>query len=374
MRKEGPPIEAFAMNAMNSTWRPGMCAVTEVEPFYFAHCHDRSKTKGSFKLKTRRERGKMLDVRACLEACSSCDRCVYLSVSDIDGDCSWYSECGASTSASGDGGELLNSCMRHQTARVRQKPGDELKVQPLLHSYTAHRRRARGRAEVFSNIYRSDCWFSDGGGSGRGSTLENAAGAARVIFHVMLHYKLSSLVDAPCGAMVWQRPLIAHLRQLVPTFRFLGVDVAHGVVAANRDRFAASKSHITFEQADLAVAGTKLSEGYDLLLSRDALQHNTIQDVWGMLATFALSHVTYLLIGTYPHTKWNADITTGEMSHYNLEAEPFGLRPLAVYSEGYDKKHLALFRREELQRAVCNGTKSSSGAQQCPSRSTTRGN
>ena len=275
-----------------------MCAVTEVEPFYFAHCHDRSKTKGSFKLKTRRERGKMLDVRACLEACSSCDRCVYLSVSDIDGDCSWYSECGASTSASGDGGELLNSCMRHQTARVRQKPGDELKVQPLLHSYTAHRRRARGRAEVFSNIYRSDCWFSDGGGSGRGSTLENAAGAARVIFHVMLHYKLSSLVDAPCGAMVWQRPLIAHLRQLVPTFRFLGVDVAHGVVAANRDRFAASKSHITFEQADLAVAGTKLSEGYDLLLSRDALQHNTIQDVWGMLATFALSHVTYLLIGT----------------------------------------------------------------------------
>ena len=204
----------------------------------------------------------------------------------------------------------------------------------------------RGSARVFSSIYNSSFWGS-GGGSGQGSTLVAAQGASQIIFDFVVRNRLSSMVDAPCGAMEWQKPLIARLQRHSPSFQYTGVDVVNSVVARNRQNFS-GVPRVQFAMADLTSERTQLPSGVDLILSRDALQHNTHADVWRILATYVRTNARYLLVGSYPGHALNRRVRTGQFFHINLAAPPFALKPAVNFSENSDGKYLYLYRISEL--------------------------
>ena len=81
------------------------------------------------------------------------------------------------------------------------------------------------QSDVFGKIYREELWGKDGGGSGRGSTLENAENTAIAIKKVFKKYDLHRLLDAPCGALEWTLPFIKTMREADPAFEYCGVDV-----------------------------------------------------------------------------------------------------------------------------------------------------
>ena len=228
----------------------------------------------------------------------------------------------------------------------------------------------------FTDIYKRQQWGPEGGGSGPGSSEVYAAGASRILFHVIMMFDIKSIVDAPCGGMVWQAPLLNQLVHTVPTFRYLGVDVVGTVISRNEKKFAkqwrvhknvtkaSPGAAIQFAQADLASRDWYVPAGFGLIFCRDALQHNKLSDVWQILRHFANSYAKYVLVGSYPdgsmycrYTKDgspNIDLAhTGQFFCIDLQRAPFNLSPTKIFREGtHDRKALYLFERSALQRQL----------------------
>ncbi len=248
-------------------------------------------------------------------------------------------------------------------------------------------RRASSIERSFTGIYQTHAWGKFGGGSGSGSALANARGAINILFHVIMHFNISSMIDAPCGAMEWQTSLLSQLVYNQPGFRFLGVDVVRSVVERNQQSFSGNwlarlgtsanarqwnpGFSVDFAQADLASEGWSVPSGYELILSRDALQHNKLADVWRILRRYAESDARYVLIGSYPdgsrhcgaptrgeggHTGPNRDLPrTGAFFCIDLRQRPFNLTPIRVFREGTDdRKALYLFERAKLREELAS--------------------
>ena len=81
---------------------------------------------------------------------------------------------------------------------------------------------------------------------------------------------------------------------------------------------------------------TKLPTGYELLLSRDALQHLNYRGIAGALATYCAASATYLLVGSYlDRDDTNKDlVTAGGCFSINLLAPPFSFpSPIESFAE-----------------------------------------
>ena len=248
---------------------------------------------------------------------------------------------------------------------------------------------------AFSNIYKTNAWGTDGNGSGQGSSLEAAAGASRILYHVLMHLDIRRVADCPCGGMLWQTSLLRMLAVAKPKLRFLGVDVVSSVVEANR-RITPPLHNARFIHSDLAA--TPLPRGFflprdaasasstafaagtrSLIFSRDALQHNSLHDVWRILANFARSDATHLLLGSYPKSTsgrpacasptgsaanvkyWprncsgNIDVPSGGYFDIDLAQPPFALRPVRTYLEGTpDGKALYLISMATLRHRLAH--------------------
>ena len=172
------------------------------------------------------------------------------------------------------------------------------------------------------------------------------------------------MIDAPCGGMLWQQAMLAQLKHNVHNFKFLGIDVVDSVVKSNTVMFQAWP-HVKFKHYDLT-SPHAIPKGYELIFSRDALQHDTLQDVWIILKNFASSDATRLLLGSYPCGSLdrnvsitamcggvNGQIEPGQYRPIDLAAPPFNLQPRRVYDEGVpDGKHLYLYNRLDMQKQL----------------------
>lgn len=166
-----------------------------------------------------------------------------------------------------------------------------------------------------------------------GSTVENTAGARAALKAVLEEYSLNSLLDVPCGAMAWMPLFLAELEASRPGFRYMGLDIARSVVEGNQQRFGSGATNWTFAVHNLADPSTPLPAGYDLLLTRDALQHLACPLVVDCLHNIAQSSVKFALIGSYNGND-NRHIQTGDVFMINLRKPPYSLEPMAVFREG----------------------------------------
>ena len=116
-------------------------------------------------------------------------------------------------------------------------------------------------------------------------------------------------------------------------------------------RTFANKTNWAFSCLDYA--NQNLPSGYDLIWSRDSLQHVPLHATWQFLSNVKASGARYLLVGSYIKSLMpNRDIGAGDYYPINLLASPFNVRPppLAVIDERTeDGKHMLLFDVKQLE-------------------------
>lgn len=191
-------------------------------------------------------------------------------------------------------------------------------------------------AEAFTTIYSKRIWGESGGGSGEGSKDPCGVTAKEILRQILFKYNVASILDAPCGGVhsSWMKQTILKMKSDLPCFRYFGVDVVDVVIHKNRGAFKQHEDWVQFDSVDLSAPTTQLPVGYDLILSRDALQHLSYKAIAGALRAYCTTASTYLLVGSYLASEKNSLIAVGETFAINVLLPPFSLpRPVEVFTE-----------------------------------------
>ena len=164
--------------------------------------------------------------------------------------------------------------------------------------------------------------------------------------HVLERYSVQSWVDAPCGDCNWQ-PTIQGFDKV----QYHGMDIAPGVIAHNQQKFAKQRN-MHFERLDFVA--NALSVSPDLILCRDAIQHNSLSDGVKAYANFEKSEARWLVTTWHQSGDANRNIESGDYFPVNLFRHPFNFsKPLLYIREGQNgetsaKKVVGLFQLPAL--------------------------
>lgn len=123
----------------------------------------------------------------------------------------------------------------------------------------------------FEEIYANGGWGSDGGGSGGGSTIDYTKETRNIIYKVVKENKIKSMIDAPCGAMVWMPSLLDNITQSIDTtFKYYGVDIVEKIINQSIIKYSNNNN---WKFSILDFTQQNLPDNYELIHTRDALQH-----------------------------------------------------------------------------------------------------
>ena len=233
-----------------------------------------------------------------------------------------------------------------------------------LTNFTSINYTGDSNRDVFEEIYVNQVWSTAGGGSGVGSDKNFAAVTGHILRLVLFKYALKSILDAPCGAVSesWTKSALINLRQDLYCFRYHGVDIVRPIIRNNSISFAENKTWISFSISDISSNKAKLPLGYDLILSRDALQHLSYKHIANAIRNYCFNDALYLLVGSYLDTNINENknILTGDCFPINLLLPPFSFpNPLEIFAENgklpiellkgtIPTKYLLLFNLKDL--------------------------
>mmetsp|Transcript_25197 Transcript_25197/g.42204 ORF Transcript_25197/g.42204 Transcript_25197/m.42204 type:complete len:332 (-) Transcript_25197:71-1066(-) len=199
---------------------------------------------------------------------------------------------------------------------------------------------------TFETIYKSRIWGFEGHGSGLGSEPSYTTHTRAVILELIRKRNITSMLDAPCGGMKWTEILIANIQsKLMPEFMYKGMDIVPSVIETNRIKYRKSHPSWQFDCGNLALCSPQKDlDGYDLIFTRDCLQHLPTKQIWQVIRNVAASSSRYWLVGSYDEGR-NREITAGDYFAINLRAPPFNLsHPLEVLDEQTaDGKKLLLY-------------------------------
>lgn len=161
--------------------------------------------------------------------------------------------------------------------------------------------------------------------NGPGSTIEATIPARDWLNRIIVEYNVTSVLDAPCGNMLWMQ----HVN--LEGVDYTGWDVHPGQIAANQERFPDMK----FERRNLLTIKTKSLPDVDLIWIRDFFLHIPVEYVSKLLDKIKSSNIKYLAVTSHPHADNFRELPTeghddrpGYWSRgLNMEAEPFNLGP-----------------------------------------------
>jgi hypothetical protein len=203
--------------------------------------------------------------------------------------------------------------------------------------------------QQFDQIYKNNLWGGKigvdetGGGSGDGSTIKYTTNCRKILYNVIKKYKIRSMIDAPCGSMAWIPLLLVNLTKENPKFRYYGVDVVESIVNISKKKYA---NYSNWQMNVLDFTQQSLPPNYDLIFTRDALQHLPLVKVADALKQFSRTEeARYLLAGSYVKTGRNSNINIGNYFAVDLRKPPFGLdQTVEIFDEKVpDSKHLVLY-------------------------------
>lgn len=204
--------------------------------------------------------------------------------------------------------------------------------------------------DAFQRVYDTKAWGLAGGGSGTGSDPNKTRVVQEALPEIIARYNITSMLDSSCGSMVWMPQVLENVTSKQPNFKFMGVDVVCSLIEQHKEKFASSRG---YEFACLDYASQQLPCGYDLIFSRDSLQHVPSYAIWNFLNNAKSSKARYLLVGSYLEEQGgNKEIPAGEYFSLNLLKPPYNLpQPLEVVDEqtpGEPVKHLLLYDLRSL--------------------------
>ena len=178
-----------------------------------------------------------------------------------------------------------------------------------------------------------------------GSTSSYTINCRNILYNVIRKYKIKSIIDAPCGSMSWIPLLLKNITREIKDFKYYGVDVVESIINASKLRYK-DMSHL-WKIDVLDFTQQQLPLDYDLILSRDALQHLPLEKVIDALKIFSkTSGAKYLLVGSYlEEVDENRNIQTGDYFAINLMKQPFNLNEyVEIFNEQVPhKKYLILY-------------------------------
>lgn len=166
---------------------------------------------------------------------------------------------------------------------------------------------------IFADIYRTNSWNGVESMSGPGSGPTATLRIARAIVALVDQLGIRSVLDVGCGDGYWMPDLPG----------YVGIDVVPQALDLARARHPDR------------VYRTEPLGTFDLVFTRDVMQHLSLEDGLAMLAAIRATGSTWLLASTYFDCE-NRDIPTGHYFEPNLEAEPFSLGPpVSMIFDGY---------------------------------------
>jgi hypothetical protein len=197
---------------------------------------------------------------------------------------------------------------------------------------TLHMLQRNSFRAAFEDVYNRKAWGEWGAGSGPGSSLNTTGVLRGGLLELIIKYKVKSMIDSSCGGMLWMPEVIEKVREQIPDFKYLGLDVACALITNHTAAFAA-KPYMRFQCLD--VCYEPIPSGYDLIFSRDSLQHLPMAAAYAFLYNVAHSNAKYLLVGSYVSLDKddNRDIGSAGQRFYNIDLlrPPYNVRPAPLY-------------------------------------------
>jgi hypothetical protein len=124
---------------------------------------------------------------------------------------------------------------------------------------------------------------------------------------------------------------------------YIGGDIVESIISQNNRKFKSENKK--FEVLNIIV--DRLPQ-CDLLLCRDCFVHLSNEKVEQALENIRKQKIKYLLTTSFPATKNNKDILTGEWRPVNLELPPFNLKPIASFNEGCTENEERVYSDKSL--------------------------
>jgi SAM-dependent methyltransferase len=176
---------------------------------------------------------------------------------------------------------------------------------------------------AFDRIYRHNLWNGQGSRSGPGSDPVATSHPRRSLLALMALIDPVSVLDVGCGDGAWMPDLPG----------YVGLDVSSVAIEAHAIRHPART---------LLLDRGEPYPRCDVVLTRDAMQHLSLDDGVALLTRALDTRPAWLIASTYTDGA-NVDIPTGldaagAITFYrpDLSAPPFGLgRPLLLIPDGY---------------------------------------
>ena len=204
--------------------------------------------------------------------------------------------------------------------------------------------------EVFTDIFSSNMWGSSESVSGKGSTKESTQGAVDAVNIIINEYKISSMLDIPCGDFNWMKNVN------FKNINYIGADIVDKLVEDNNTKY--SDDNISFEVLDITKDELPKS---DLVVVRDCFVHLPNNLILKAIKNIISSGSKYLLTTTFLEHQENSDIRIGGWHSVNINSSPFNLpRPIAIYKDKdfhsmnreYDDKALVLIDLRDIEQRI----------------------
>lgn len=193
------------------------------------------------------------------------------------------------------------------------------------------------REALFTEFYKNNTWGSSESVSGPGSELKYTINIIQKLPVLFDNFSIKSISDAPCGDFHFMKEVN------LDNINYCGYDIVKQIIEKNNQLY--KKNNLEFKHFNVI---DQVLPKTDLILSRDMLIHFSFHDALQTIKNFKDSGSRYLLTNTYPATKKNIDIKTGNWRPVNLLIEPYCFtNPVAVIdeynSEEHGMKQLVLF-------------------------------
>ncbi|CAM6030423.1 unnamed protein product [Sphagnum balticum] len=192
------------------------------------------------------------------------------------------------------------------------------------------------RSQAFERIYSTDYWGGGESRSGPGSNVLYTANARKLLAEAFQKFGVHLVLDVPCGDVNWQ-PLIEGFNYT----KYVGYDIVPQLVARNIEHFRECKN-MEFARHDFVNMPIDITP--DLIICRDAIQHNTLKDGVRALANLEKSGAKYLVTNWHTNTgrgmhipanKHNFHVSVGGAYPIDVSCPPFNFsNPELFISEG----------------------------------------
>jgi len=171
--------------------------------------------------------------------------------------------------------------------------------------------------ERFELIYKTNFWSSKESVSGLGSELKNTINIKKEIINIISHYKIRSILDAPCGDFNWIKDI------LNDEVNYFGGDIVKNLIIENLQKN--KKKNITFKELDIT---SDPLPNVDLMLCRDCLIHLSYKKINLFFQNSKKSNIKFLLLTSYKFKNQqikiiNSDIPDGEFREIDMSEPPF---------------------------------------------------